>query len=892
MSKKTRRVSEVVPAVGSALTAPVPWWREILREPVALGLIPVILLRPFSDGPTYPTNNLYFVVGVMALLAVWGVRMLLRGEPIRFATPMLLLLAFWVVAIVTAASAVQFDATYRTIVIWAGHLGLFFIILNGVRTRTGIGIVLTAFMAVFFVEAAWSLMHMKYILPFVRDSVMHDPGLRKAYFGSTELDPELIHRLEVNRAFGSLLFPNALGAFLIMGIPYAAAGTVTSIRTLLKGGASSRDTSPAALIAGGVTWVITLCVSFFVFTFIASFKFPLPRGFDRSVFLPLVRWPDGIYHADTGVYVVMWVSFVALLPLIAGGAVAYVTRKHGLIGFGRRFRAVAFPVTLLVMLRALWLTYSRGSFVALAAAILFVAAILLLQRSRRGKLAQSVAASIAALMVFATLFAAFAEQGAPPPSPPAQQAQQPQPGPAQPGTPPEQAIRTEGINLTAADLMNPASFMLRLTYWQTGLAMAADNPWTGVGLGNFGTVYPKYQPLTAGPVRAAHNDYLQAFCETGIFGGLLFCAFWAYFVFWGARRLLRESDATERWMLGGIYLGVLAFLFHSFVDFNFFNPALAFFGFLLAGVFFARSGPMEGVGMAKKSKASQVLSIPILIAASVITGMAVPVYLCDFIIGGHSFVNVGDDKKVNAVYDAGLFFFRALGPANEPGKVAVKDIETVSKLISNRKVVESFGILYVPTGDNPPRHRQLRPDETVPADAFLAINNPQLARQKAAEFVDAFLKHMAVIDSIFPYSPQWAAYFVQWYDMLASTSADPEQRQRYAVEFLRWAEAGVKRSPEQAIFREWYGKALWLRGNVEKGPGRRAYFEKGLEEYKKATELYPISSDLWQRYGEALIKYGEAMNNAGDKTSGEAYIAQGREARRYAEQLEKAKPST
>ena len=892
MSKKTRRVSEVVPAVGAALAAPIPWWREVLREPVALGLVPLILLRPFSDGPTYPTNNFYFVVGIMALLAVWGARMLSRGEPIRFATPMLLLLAFWVVAIITASSAVQFDATYRTIVIWAGHLGLFFIILNGVRSRTAIGIVLTAFMAVFFVEAAWGLMHMKYILPFVRDSVMHDPGLRKVYFGSTELDPELIHRLEVNRAFGSFLFPNALGAFLIMGIPYAAAGTVTSIRALLKGGSTSRDTSPVPLIAGGVTWVITLCVSFFVFTLIASFQFPLPRGFERNVFLPLVRWPEGTYHADTRVYVWMWVLFVALLPLIAGGIVAYLTRQYGVIGFGRRFRAFAFPVTLLVMLRALWLTYSRGSFVALAAAILFLAAILLLQRFRRGRIARPVAASIVAFIVFATLFAAFAEQSAPPPSPPARQAQQAQPGVAQPSTPPELVIRTEGINLTVADLMNPASLLLRFTYWQTGLAMAAQNPWTGVGLGNFGTAYPKYQPLTAGPVGAAHNDYLQAFCETGIFGGLLFCAFWAYFVFWGARRLLREPDATERWVLGGMYLSVLAFLIHSFVDFNFFNSALAFFGFLLAGLFFVRSRLTESVGSVKKSKASQVLAFPILIAASVITGMTVPVYVCDFIFGGHNFVNVGDDKWVNAVYDVGLFFFRALGPANEPGKVAVKDIETISLLISNRKVVESFGTLYVRTGDNPPRHRPLRPDENVPVDAFLAINNPQLARQKAAECADAFLKHMAVIDSIFPHSPQWAAYFVQWYDMLASTSTDPEQRQRYAVEFLRWAEAGVKRSPEQAIFREWCGKALWLRGNVEKGPGRRAYFEKGLEEYKKATELYPISVDLWQRYGEALIKYGEAMNNAGDKTSGEAYIAEGREARRYAEQLEKAKGST
>ena len=49
-----------------------PWWRQALDEPVALGLVPLILLRPFSDGPTFPTNNLYWVVGIMALLREKG----------------------------------------------------------------------------------------------------------------------------------------------------------------------------------------------------------------------------------------------------------------------------------------------------------------------------------------------------------------------------------------------------------------------------------------------------------------------------------------------------------------------------------------------------------------------------------------------------------------------------------------------------------------------------------------------------------------------------------------------------------------------------------------------------------------------------------------------------
>jgi len=912
--RKPAATEAAVPAQGS-VAAPLPWWREILDEPIALGLVPLILLRPFSDGPTYPTNNFYWVVGIMALLAVWGARMLLRGDTVRFATPLLLLFGFWLVGIVTAVNTIQFDATYRTIIIWAGHLALFFIVLNGVRSRTGLGIVVTALMIAFLSEAIWSLIHYRYILPFVRESVAADPALRKAYFLTTDLDPELIHRLEVNRAFGSLLFPNALGAFLILGIPFAAAGSIHSLFALLRdrrqrttdlGPAGvPRDNSFATLVVGAATWIITLCVSFFLFSFIAGFEYPLPQGMDRPGYLPIVRSFDGTYQADNRVYVALWVVFVIVLPIIASGAAAFATRRHGVRGFGLRLRAIAFPVTLLLELPALWLTYSRGSLAALAAAILFMAGILLLKRSGSRRLLKPAAGAIAAGILLMSLFSAFAEKGVASPgeagSPSPRAAPDVEtsagagfeetapPGPAMP------SIRVEGIDLTFKDLMNPASFLLRLSYWRTGFRMAAANFWSGVGLGNFGTAYPKYQPLGAAPVRAAHNDYLQAFCETGVFGGLLFCAFWAYFALWGALRVMRESDNMERLVLSGIYLSVLAFLIHCIVDFDFFNPALAFFAVLLTGLFFARAGGRGGVQEIRKRRSAQILAIPLLIVAAAISGMCVPVYFCDFIMGGHSLVNVGDNKRVNAVYDAGLFFLQPLGRPEAPAvadNYAIKDIVTVSKLIRDQKVVESFGTIYVPAGGNPPKFRPLRSGEPVPDDALLKVTNPALARQKAAEYAENFLKSLAVIDGIFPHSPEWAAYFVQWYGVLASSVTEPETRQRFVLEHLRWAEIGVKRSPEQAVFREWYAKALWMRGNIEKGPGRKAYFDKGLEEYKRATELYPISPQMWYRYGESLVKYGEAVSNAGDKAGGEAYIAEGRKAHRYAQELEKAEPST
>jgi tetratricopeptide (TPR) repeat protein len=98
-------------------------------------------------------------------------------------------------------------------------------------------------------------------------------------------------------------------------------------------------------------------------------------------------------------------------------------------------------------------------------------------------------------------------------------------------------------------------------------------------------------------------------------------------------------------------------------------------------------------------------------------------------------------------------------------------------------------------------------------------------------------------------------------------------KQRYLLKMLEWAQKGVDRSPEQAHFHEFLGKALWLRGNIESSPSRREYFEKGLEEYKLAAALYPSSPETLRRYGDALEKYGKALVTIGDPR-GDSFVAE------------------
>ncbi len=124
-----------------------------------------------------------------------------------------------------------------------------------------------------------------------------------------------------------------------------------------------------------------------------------------------------------------------------------------------------------------------------------------------------------------------------------------------------------------------------------------DHPILGTGLGTLQLVYPPYDSLYDGKVlNHAHNDYLEALAETGLFGGL--CCFWFVAV------LLRnglEGMATTGSSFGStLHLsGLLAccgILVHSLVDFNLHIPANALLFFVsahMAAVHFPTDPPVE-----------------------------------------------------------------------------------------------------------------------------------------------------------------------------------------------------------------------------------------------------------------------------------------------------------
>ncbi len=116
--------------------------------------------------------------------------------------------------------------------------------------------------------------------------------------------------------------------------------------------------------------------------------------------------------------------------------------------------------------------------------------------------------------------------------------------------------------------VNDANFATieRLAHWQAAREMWRDNPWLGVGFGNYEVIYPAYAVgRWLNSLGHAHNYYLNIGAEAGLVGLIAYLIFWfvSFRVTWLA---VRGSAGFERAVAAG-GLGILAHLhIHNLFD--------------------------------------------------------------------------------------------------------------------------------------------------------------------------------------------------------------------------------------------------------------------------------------------------------------------------------------
>ncbi len=127
-------------------------------------------------------------------------------------------------------------------------------------------------------------------------------------------------------------------------------------------------------------------------------------------------------------------------------------------------------------------------------------------------------------------------------------------------------------------LANP--FVMRLFNWSSALKIFIDNPLTGVGLGNFGDIYPKY--LIKGETQHVHNSYLELLLESGLIAFmvlLLICI-----EFFRKSRFDFANTGLKPGLNLFIFISIIIFILHNFVDFSFYIYSTGYFFSLFCGL--------------------------------------------------------------------------------------------------------------------------------------------------------------------------------------------------------------------------------------------------------------------------------------------------------------------
>jgi hypothetical protein len=124
------------------------------------------------------------------------------------------------------------------------------------------------------------------------------------------------------------------------------------------------------------------------------------------------------------------------------------------------------------------------------------------------------------------------------------------------------------------------SLEARTDYWRGAVAIGKDHPWWGTGPGTFGSVYPRYKTATTEEAQLVHNNFLEMWCDSGIFAFIAFAALWLI-ALRDAFRLARQREGDVAAV--AISASLTGWVAHSLVDFDLYVPGVAVPVFLLLG---------------------------------------------------------------------------------------------------------------------------------------------------------------------------------------------------------------------------------------------------------------------------------------------------------------------
>lgn len=126
----------------------------------------------------------------------------------------------------------------------------------------------------------------------------------------------------------------------------------------------------------------------------------------------------------------------------------------------------------------------------------------------------------------------------------------------------------------------------RLDFYRAALLMTRERPLTGVGPGNFGYHYPRFQKRVKFFSRYPHNFYLGLLCQGGIPALLIFLIL-LYFLVRTVKKSIESLSFDDRFTRPAAYalsMGLVASMFHINLDVDFMFAGVAFVFWVIAGI--------------------------------------------------------------------------------------------------------------------------------------------------------------------------------------------------------------------------------------------------------------------------------------------------------------------
>ncbi len=133
----------------------------------------------------------------------------------------------------------------------------------------------------------------------------------------------------------------------------------------------------------------------------------------------------------------------------------------------------------------------------------------------------------------------------------------------------------------------------RAVMWQAGYKMIKEKPLTGFGPGSYRIFVPLYESRvlkTPGyekhpfqMTKDAHNDFIQLWAETGVFGLLLFLCFSVVAIFAGLLKTI-NNEGRRGPLYAGMFSALVGFLVHSFFNFPMRIAPIALLFWVYSGV--------------------------------------------------------------------------------------------------------------------------------------------------------------------------------------------------------------------------------------------------------------------------------------------------------------------